>query len=89
MSAQRVRIISRTKSNGGKRATATAEGGIYESNPNANRGTLVQVDAYRANVALARSVRMPDMRAAPPGLLGTACRVRPGGRGITAPGSAQ
>ena len=32
--------------------------------------SLVQADAHGPNVALARPLRMPDVRAAPPGLLG-------------------
>ena len=53
----------------------------YEGNPNLNRGTLVQVDAQRYNVALARPLRMPDVRAAPPGLLGVPTGVAHPGAG--------
>ena len=44
---------------------------IDETNPSANRGSLVQVDAHRDNVALTRAVRVPDVRAAVSGVLGT------------------
>jgi len=43
---------------------------IDETDPSANRGFLVQIDAHRANVALARSIRMPYLRPAS-GMLGT------------------
>ena len=38
--------------------------------PRANRRPLVQIDAHRANVALTRPVRVPDVRAAASGVLG-------------------
>jgi hypothetical protein len=41
-----------------------------EIDPSANRGSLVQVDAHRANVALARPVRVPDVRSAASSVLG-------------------
>jgi hypothetical protein len=43
---------------------------IDETDPSANRGFLVQIDALGANVAFARPVRMPDVRAAASGVLG-------------------
>jgi len=46
--------------------------GIDETTPSANRGSLVQVDAHRANVALTRPVRMPDVRTEVSGVLGRA-----------------
>ena len=44
-----------------------------------NRGPLVQVDAHGADVAFARPVRVPDVRAAASGMLGgaRAARARP------------
>ena len=52
-------------------------GGPNETDPNTNRQSLVQVDACGSNVALARPVRMPEVRAAAPGLLGTPGGGRP------------
>jgi hypothetical protein len=45
--------------------------GIDETTPRANRGCLVQGDAHSADVARTRPVRVPDMRAAASGVLGT------------------
>jgi hypothetical protein len=45
--------------------------GIDETEPRANRRSLVQVDAHSADVALTRPVRVPDVRAAPSRVLGT------------------
>ena len=45
---------------------------IDETAPSANRGSLVQVDAPRVNVALPRRVPVPDVRAAASGVLGAA-----------------
>jgi len=44
---------------------------IDETGSSANRGSLVQLDAHGAYVALARPVRVPDVRAAAPGVLGS------------------
>jgi hypothetical protein len=45
---------------------------IYETSSSAIRESLVQVDAHGANVALARPIRVPDVRAAVSGVLGSA-----------------
>jgi hypothetical protein len=45
---------------------------IDETTSSANCGSLVQVDALGANVALAWPVRVPDVRAAVSSLLGAA-----------------
>jgi|ERR1017187_2928867 hypothetical protein len=49
---------------------------IDETDPRSNREFLVQVDARGANVALARPVRVPDVRAAASSVLGTSCAGR-------------
>jgi sortase A len=56
--------------------------GIDETTPSANRGSLVQVDAHRANVAFARPVRVPDVRAAASGVLGRPAST-PGGHKLS------
>ena len=71
------------------RRIAESGGYIDEAGANANRGSLVQADAHRANVALARPVRVPDVWAAASGVLG---RTRTGFAsrcGITVPADAQ
>lgn len=52
-----------------------------------DRGCMVQVDAFSANVALARPLRVPDLRAAAPGMLGGAFAGRAARAGATAPGA--
>ncbi len=56
-----------------------------ETDPSANRGSVVQVDARSADVAFTRPVRVPDMRAAPSGVLGTAPGRHAAGRGTGRP----
>lgn len=57
---------------------------IDETDPSSNREPLVQVDARRANVALARPIRMPNVRAAASSVLGTTCAGGAARPGITA-----
>ena len=55
---------------------------IDETGSNANRGSLVQIDAHGANVALARPVRVPDVRAAASGEMGRTFTSRAARAGI-------